>query len=68
MNDYDRARSILQRARVNCSSGRVWMKSALLEWEMNHDTEELSLLTDGIQSYPGICQVIYDVGTVLSTT
>ncbi|KNB41618.1 hypothetical protein JH06_4931 [Blastocystis sp. subtype 4] len=62
VNDYDRARSILQRARVNCSSGRVWMKSALLEWEMNHDTEELSLLTDGIQSYPEYAKLYMMLG------
>lgn len=50
--EYDRARTILERARVNCTSGRVWMKSALLEWEAGNEEAELALLKQGIEAYP----------------
>ena len=62
MNVYDGAISVLERARVNCASGRVWMKSALLEWEMGHDKEEVSLLTEGIQSYPEYAKLYMMLG------
>lgn len=46
------ARQILQKARVNCQSSRVWVKSALLEWENNQLDAEESLLKEGIKTYP----------------
>lgn len=46
-----RAREILRRARTNCASPRVWLKSALLEWEEGQSAEELRLLRDGIQKF-----------------
>ena len=50
-HEIDRAREILRRARTNCSSARVWVKSALLEWEEGRTAEELALLREGIQKF-----------------
>lgn len=36
---------------MNCHSARVWVKSALLEWENEQITEEERLLKEGIQVF-----------------
>lgn len=48
----ERARAILERARTNCKCARVWVKSALLEWENSNYAAEEALLKEGIQLYP----------------
>lgn len=37
---------------MNCKSGRVWMKSALLEWEAGNDSAQVTILKKGIETYP----------------
>ena len=36
---------------MNCQSARVWVKSALLEWENNQYDAEEALLKEGIKVY-----------------
>ena len=51
VSDIARAREVLARARVNCKSARVWIKSAVLEWETDHPDAEKELLEEGIRQY-----------------
>jgi pre-mRNA-processing factor 6 len=50
--EYDRARSLLGRARDRASTPRVWMKSAKLERLLHEDEAELKLLEEGVHLYP----------------
>jgi pre-mRNA-processing factor 6 len=50
--EIDRARVLLERARADAPSGRVYMKSALLERECKRSDEALKLIDDGLQHYP----------------
>lgn len=43
---------------MNCKSARVWVKSALLEWETDNESAEKSLLEEGIRQYPD-CAKLY---------
>jgi pre-mRNA-processing factor 6 len=49
---YQRARTLLEKARSSAGTARVWMKSALLERELGNDSEELNLLQNALKRYP----------------
>ena len=50
--EIHRAKVLLERARADAPSGRVYMKSALLERECKQFDEALKLIDDGLQKYP----------------
>ena len=51
-NEYDRARGLLSKARREAPTGRVYMKSAKLEWSLGNVSEALKLLNESIALYP----------------
>ena len=50
-NEYEKARHLLERARVNASTSRVMMKSAKLEWQLNNLEIAKTLLNDALVKY-----------------
>ncbi|XP_046863113.1 pre-mRNA-processing factor 6-like [Xenia sp. Carnegie-2017] len=56
-NEDQRARKLLQRARLNACTARVMMKSAKLEWVLGNIKEALVLLNDGVQKYPDFAKL-----------
>ena len=48
----DRARAFLIKARERVSSARIWMKSALLEWQVEDTAQEETLLKEALLKYP----------------
>lgn len=42
----------MKKAREICQTKRVWLKSALLEWELNNYEEEEKILSEAIKKYP----------------
>lgn len=51
-NETDDARKLLAYARTKASSGRVYMKSAMLERRTLHHDEERKLLEAGLEKFP----------------
>lgn len=51
-NQQERARSLLNRARITCPTEHVWIKSAQLEKQLNNRDAEKSLLEDALKLYP----------------
>jgi len=54
---YPRARSLLEKARASAGTARVWMKSAILERELNNGSEELNLLQNALKRYPDYSKI-----------
>jgi pre-mRNA-processing factor 6 len=52
-DEHPRARALLERARTQAPTARVWMKSALLERETGSLAEEEALLIEGTMRYAG---------------
>jgi pre-mRNA-processing factor 6 len=52
IGEIDRARVLLSRARERAPSDRVYMKSALLERELQQYDDALSLINQGLEKYP----------------
>ena len=50
--EYERARVLLQRARERAPTGRVYMKSALLERELKEFDNALKFIEEGIDKFP----------------
>lgn len=46
------AKQLLVRARANCHTARVWMKSALLARDSGDGEEEISLLRQAVKAFP----------------
>mmetsp|Transcript_23418 Transcript_23418/g.26664 ORF Transcript_23418/g.26664 Transcript_23418/m.26664 type:complete len:957 (-) Transcript_23418:199-3069(-) len=61
-----RARVLLQRARERAPSGRVYMKSALLEREEKRFDEALNLINAGIEKYPKFAKLHMMGGQICS--
>lgn len=58
-NEFARARALLAKARTQAPSARVWMKSILLERELEVcGNSEQALLTEGLAKYPE-CAKLY---------
>lgn len=55
-NEYQRARVLLSKARDRASTEQVWMKSALLELEVNEVSTALELLDKAITLYPAFAK------------
>lgn len=55
-NEYQRARVLLTKARDRVSTEQVWMKSALLELEVNDVNAALELLDKAIVLYPSFAK------------
>ncbi|XP_031549489.1 pre-mRNA-processing factor 6-like [Actinia tenebrosa] len=51
-NEDQRARKLLQRARMNACTARVMMKSIRLEWVLGNIPEASKLLEEAVQKYP----------------
>ncbi|CAD6208449.1 GSCOCG00003461001-RA-CDS [Cotesia congregata] len=49
--EYERARHILGKARAQCSTRKVVMKSAKLEWCLNNLDKALQLLNEGLKEF-----------------
>jgi pre-mRNA-processing factor 6 len=49
---FEDAAGLLKLGRQKASSGRVWMKSAILERQLKHHDQELALLEEGTKLYP----------------
>jgi pre-mRNA-processing factor 6 len=64
--EIERARLLLQRARERAPSGRVFMKSALLEREEGLFTDALALIDEGIKVYPDIAKLYMMGGQICS--
>lgn len=43
-SEIDRARELLKRARAAADTQRIWMKSALFEWQTGRPEEALTIL------------------------
>jgi len=52
IGEVDRARVLLSRARERAPSDRVYMKSAMLERELQQYDDALSLIDQGLEKYP----------------
>eukprot|EP00802_Teleaulax_amphioxeia_P004698 Tamp_04702.p1 GENE.Tamp_04702~~Tamp_04702.p1 ORF type:complete len:750 (-),score=187.85 Tamp_04702:197-2446(-) len=52
IKETDRARSLLEKARDNAGTARVWMKSALLERDADDLDAAVKLLSMGVEKYP----------------
>ncbi|KAG7539758.1 PRP1 splicing factor N-terminal [Arabidopsis thaliana x Arabidopsis arenosa] len=50
--EVERARMILAKARERGTTGRVWMKSAIVERELGNVEEERRLLEEGVKKFP----------------
>lgn len=50
--EFELARGVLQRARTNAGTDRVWMKSALLERDLGNTEEEAHLLITALSKFP----------------
>ena len=64
--EMERARVLLERARDRAPSARVFMKSALLERELQNFKAALSLLEDGISKYPKFAKLYMMAGQIYS--
>ncbi|KAF1742251.1 hypothetical protein MXB_3180 [Myxobolus squamalis] len=51
-NEFERARKLLEKARTNASTARVFMKSSRLEWVLGEISIALQLINEGIRKYP----------------
>src|SRR5690606_13579895 len=49
---YDTAREILSRARSECNTSKVWMKSAILERTLHNDKLEQQYLDEALILFP----------------
>lgn len=49
---YDRARSLLQRARTESGTERVWVKSVNLERQLSNLDDALKMVENGLKKYP----------------
>jgi pre-mRNA-processing factor 6 len=70
-NEYQRGRALLQRARDQAPTERVWLKSIVLERNLENVEECKRLLAEALQRYPGFAkfwmvqgQVEEDLGQV----
>ncbi|ODQ63960.1 putative mRNA splicing factor [Nadsonia fulvescens var. elongata DSM 6958] len=50
--EFDMARKLLKRARVEAGTARIWSKSVVLERHQKKYTDALALVTEGLQQYP----------------
>lgn len=64
--EIERARLLLQRARERAPSGRVYMKSALLEREGRQFPAALALLDEGIREFPKYAKLYMMAGQICS--
>lgn len=64
--EMERARVLLERARDRAPSARVYMKSALLERELQNYKAALSLLEEGISKYPTFAKLYMMAGQIYS--
>lgn len=64
--EIERARLLLQRARERAPSGRVYMKSALLEREERKFPDALSLIDDGLKEYSTFAKLYMKGGQICS--
>jgi len=51
-NETQRARTLLEKARVQAGTERIWMQSAILEREAGDAETHLNLLLEGLKKYP----------------
>lgn len=51
-NEHDRARKLLEKARREAGTARVWMKSARLEWVLGNLEEASRMLSEAVQLHP----------------
>lgn len=63
-NEYDRARGLLSKARREAPTGRVYMKSAKLEWSLGNISEALKLLNESIALYPTFAKLFMMKGQI----
>lgn len=56
-SEPERARLILEKARERTPTARVWLKSAIVEREMQQPAAELKLLTEGLAKFPGFTKM-----------
>ncbi|KAJ7389286.1 Pre-mRNA-processing factor 6 [Desmophyllum pertusum] len=56
-NEDQRARKLLQRARLNACTPRVMMKSIKLEWVLRNLSEAEKLLGEAVQRYPDFAKL-----------
>jgi pre-mRNA-processing factor 6 len=64
--EIERARVLLSRARERAPSGRVYMKSALLEREEHRFQDALCLIDEGIEIYPDFAKLYMMGGQICS--
>eukprot|EP00124_Ichthyophonus_hoferi_P000393 Ihof_evm3s14 gene=Ihof_evmTU3s14 len=56
-NENSRARILLKRARESANTEKVWMKSALFEWQMGDLKSAVSLATEGTDRFPDFAKL-----------
>lgn len=55
-SEYDRARKLLHKARINAPTARVFMKSVRLEWCLGQIDEAQALLKESLSQYPSFAK------------
>lgn len=63
-NEDQRARKLLQRARLNACTPRVMMKSIKLEWVLRNLSEAEKLLDEAVQKYPDFAKLWMMMGQI----
>ena len=63
-NEFQRARLLLTKARERAPTERIWMKSALLEREVEDSNRTLQLIDSAIEKYPGFSKFYMMAGQV----
>ncbi len=56
-DEYQRARRLLERARTNAPTARVFMKSVKLEWCLGNIREAKKLLEESVKQYDNFAKV-----------
>lgn len=62
---FSRARRLLERARKNAPSARIWMKSARLEWALKELEDGKKILAEAIEIYPDAPKLHMMMGQIL---
>jgi pre-mRNA-processing factor 6 len=66
--EFERARELLKSARSKADTERVWMKSAVLERQLNKNKEALDLLDEALKKFPSFPKLWMIKGQILEET
>ena len=62
--EYERAKQLLSKARMNSPTARVYMKSVKLEWALNNLTAAKKLLDEAVNLYPNFPKLWMMMGQI----